>query len=119
MSTAREYVIDGGVRTCTLFFFYSRFACTGQLVQKDIEWVRYVFPVSTAIEPVFVSVFLGTCQLHTRALQQNARCCWERKTIELRVIAMTIQLVGICRGKALWMNGRRQSRRLAARVDAS
>ena len=37
-----KIITDGGVRTCTLFFFYFRFATHES---TDIEWVRYGFPV--------------------------------------------------------------------------
>lgn len=63
-STTEQYYNRCGVRTCTLFFFYFRFATHES---TDIEWVRYGFPVPDRDRAApFVSISLGTCQLHTR-----------------------------------------------------
>jgi hypothetical protein len=53
-------------------YFSSTFVspCTSQLALRDIEWVRYVFPVLPVIEPDFVSISLG-CIESTCALLQT------------------------------------------------
>lgn len=67
-------------------------------------------PFLTAIEPVFVSLSLGTCQFHARPSAKTPVLLGERDMPELGVIAVTIHHGGRQRslGKAAWLNCRRQ-----------
>jgi hypothetical protein len=75
-------------------YFSSTFVspCTSQLALRDIEWVRYVFPVFPVIEPGFVSIgiSLGMYQLNMRP---SAKLLIWRRGIgisELKVIVATL-----------------------------
>ena len=102
-------IFDSGVRTCTLFFFYFRFATHES---TDIEWVRYGFPVPDRDRAGPSSAFLWGHVNSTRALLQTPLVLLrEEDSFELGVIAMTIHHGGQPLGKSTfgaWLNCKRQ-----------
>jgi hypothetical protein len=74
-------------------YFSSTFVspCTSQLALRDIEWVRYVFPVLPVIEPGFVSIIsLEMYQIDMRPSAKLLISRREKRISELQVIVVTL-----------------------------